>query len=390
MDDQEVLEVLKDKEGKMKKGNDRFEALNALFKGDDGYSPKKGEDYFTQEEIDSFKEEIKKGATPEKFVDYFTDAEIEYLIDHIREGIIDEVTPIKGVHYDDGEDGKDADEVDVTALKSSIIKDIRILDEKQDAIDFAPEKLVEKINTLTAAIDPKAIKGWVRVEDVVKSIKEGKLLELRDIKGARLDSPSKASGGFNMNDQRWHGSGSGSAGSGTVTTVSVATANGFAGTVATATTTPVITVSTTVTGLLKGDGTAVSAAVANTDYQVPIILTTTGSSGAATFDGTTLNIPQYTGGSGGITRTIVSTASPLTAGSAAFTDYVYLVSGTTTITLPTAVGNTNRYTIKRVGTDPVTIATTSSQTIDGSLTALINVQYQSLDLVSDNANWNVI
>lgn len=80
---------------------------------------------------------------------------------------------------------------------------------------------------------------------------------------------------------------------GTVTTVSVATANGFSGTVATATTTPVITISTTVTGLLKGNGTAISAAVANTDYQSPITLTTTGSSGAATFNGTTLNIPQY-------------------------------------------------------------------------------------------------
>jgi hypothetical protein len=55
--------------------------------------------------------------------------------------------------------------------------------------------------------------------------------------------------------------------SGTVTSVSVVSANGLAGTVATATTTPAITLSTTVTGLLKGNGTAISAAVANTDYQ---------------------------------------------------------------------------------------------------------------------------
>src|ERR1700677_846014 len=50
-----------------------------------------------------------------------------------------------------------------------------------------------------------------------------------------------------------------SSGSGTVTTVSVASANGFAGTVATPTSTPVITISTTVTGLLQGNGTAISA-----------------------------------------------------------------------------------------------------------------------------------
>lgn len=58
----------------------------------------------------------------------------------------------------------------------------------------------------------------------------------------------------------------GGGGSGTVTSVSVASANGFAGTVATATTTPAISVQTSVTGLLKGNGTAVSAAVSGTDY----------------------------------------------------------------------------------------------------------------------------
>jgi hypothetical protein len=54
---------------------------------------------------------------------------------------------------------------------------------------------------------------------------------------------------------------------GTVTSVSVVSANGFAGTVATASSTPAITLTTTITGLLKGNGTAISAAVANTDYQ---------------------------------------------------------------------------------------------------------------------------
>ena len=56
---------------------------------------------------------------------------------------------------------------------------------------------------------------------------------------------------------------------GTVTTASVVSANWFAWSVATATTTPAITLSTTVTGLLKGNGTAISAAVANTDYVTP-------------------------------------------------------------------------------------------------------------------------
>jgi hypothetical protein len=58
-------------------------------------------------------------------------------------------------------------------------------------------------------------------------------------------------------------------GSGSVTSASVVSANGFAGTVATATSTPAITLSTSVTGVLKGNGTAISAAAAGTDYVTP-------------------------------------------------------------------------------------------------------------------------
>lgn len=57
--------------------------------------------------------------------------------------------------------------------------------------------------------------------------------------------------------------------SGTVQSVSVVSANGLAGTVANATTTPAITLSTSVTGVLKGNGTAISAATAGTDYLAP-------------------------------------------------------------------------------------------------------------------------
>lgn len=59
-----------------------------------------------------------------------------------------------------------------------------------------------------------------------------------------------------------------------VTSVSVTSANGLAGTVATATTTPAITLSTTITGILKGNGTAISAASAGTDYENPLTFST--------------------------------------------------------------------------------------------------------------------
>lgn len=55
-------------------------------------------------------------------------------------------------------------------------------------------------------------------------------------------------------------------GTGSVTKVSVVSANGLAGTVANDTTTPAITLSTSITGMLKGNGTAISAASDGTDY----------------------------------------------------------------------------------------------------------------------------
>jgi len=101
---------------------------------------------------------------------------------------------------------------------------------------------------------------------------------------------------------------SGGGGSGTVTSVSVVSANGFTGTVANATTTPAITLTTSVTGLLKGNGTAISAATSGTDYAPATsgtaILYGNGAGGFSnvtigtnlTFTGGTLNA---TGGGGG-------------------------------------------------------------------------------------------
>jgi len=92
-----------------------------------------------------------------------------------------------------------------------------------------------------------------------------------------------------------------SVGSGTVTTVSVVSANGLAGSVTNASTTPAITLSTSITGVLKGNGTAISAATAGTDYVAPSGALGTPSSGtlsSCTVDGTNgvgyINAPQST------------------------------------------------------------------------------------------------
>jgi len=77
-------------------------------------------------------------------------------------------------------------------------------------------------------------------------------------------------------------------GSGTVTSVSVVSANGFAGTVATATTTPAITMSTTVSGILFGNGTSVAAAIPS---NFPILnQNTTGNAATATTATTNANL----------------------------------------------------------------------------------------------------
>jgi hypothetical protein len=63
--------------------------------------------------------------------------------------------------------------------------------------------------------------------------------------------------------------------------------------------------------------------------------------------------------------------------------------GTLPLTLPTAVGSLNQYTIKKVdaSTNPVAIGTTGGQAIDGGSSAEILVQYASITLVPHGDNW---
>ena len=113
-----------------------------------------------------------------------------------------------------------------------------------------------------------------------------------------------------------------SPGSGTVTTVSVVSANGLAGTVANPTTTPALTLSTTVTGVLKGDGTAISAAVAGTDYVIPSgSITGTASNITATSNSTlttlsALSLPgsQVTGNISGNAANVTGTVAVANGG----------------------------------------------------------------------------
>lgn len=83
---------------------------------------------------------------------------------------------------------------------------------------------------------------------------------------------------------------------------------------------------------------------------------------------------------------------PLTGINASYSvgenDYLIDVTGNTiTVTLPTAVGvNGKNYVIKNRGTGVVTVATTSSQTIDGVNTKTLN-NNDSIEVISDGSNW---
>lgn len=75
------------------------------------------------------------------------------------------------------------------------------------------------------------------------------------------------------------------------------------------------------------------------------------------------------------------------------TIFVNAASAPVTITLPTAVGVTGKkYNIKKIDSsaNAVTINTTSSQTIDADTSVIINVQYTSMQVISDGSNWFVV
>ena len=69
------------------------------------------------------------------------------------------------------------------------------------------------------------------------------------------------------------------------------------------------------------------------------------------------------------------------------TDEWILCTGALTVTLPSLIEG-KRFTIKRLSTGTTTIATTSSQTIDGAATKTLTSQYACLTVVGGTSEWH--
>ena len=161
-------------------------------------------------------------------------------------------------------------------------------------------------------------------------------------------------------------------GAGTVTSVAVATANGFAGTVADPTLSPVITLSTTVTGVVKGDGTTLSAATAGTDYVAP---------GAYTASGLTMATARLLGRTtasiGAAQELTVGTGLTLASGSlvnAAPDQVVSLTAGTAI----SVTGSYPSFTVTNTAPDQVVSLT-------GAGTTTITGTYPSFTITSNDS-----
>ena len=118
-------------------------------------------------------------------------------------------------------------------------------------------------------------------------------------------------------------------------------------------------------------------------------LSATGTPSATTFLRGDNTWATPAGGGSGITRVISNISTATTGAAVANTDYVYLTTGTFLFILPTAVGNTNRYTLKVTDGGTITLTTTAGQTVDNVIPGKVTFP-TSLDFISNNSNWFII
>ena len=104
---------------------------------------------------------------------------------------------------------------------------------------------------------------------------------------------------------------------------------------------------------------------------------------------TDLTIAATSSVAGGTNRSISTVSVSSTLAAVASTDYVVIAGDGIKLTMPTAVSNTNLYTIKNKAASSVLVAADGAETIDGDANIILATQYVSVDLISDNANWHI-
>lgn len=95
-----------------------------------------------------------------------------------------------------------------------------------------------------------------------------------------------------------------------------------------------------------------------------------------------------TGGSsvGGTVRQIQTISTTTTIPTLAGTDQVYLCDQGIQVVLPTAVADTNLYTIKNVSNSSILVVGTIDNDVSG---IIMPVKYTSVDIISNNVDWNI-
>ena len=88
-----------------------------------------------------------------------------------------------------------------------------------------------------------------------------------------------------------------------------------------------------------------------------------------------------------VCRTIQTVTGAVNLGATG--DYIVLIGAGGAPTLPTAVGNRGVYRLKNTDTASHTIATTSSQTVEGDTPYILSAG-ASIDIVSDGTNWRIV
>jgi hypothetical protein len=152
---------------------------------------------------------------------------------------------------------------------------------------------------------------------------------------------------------------------GSVTSVAVAPANGFAGTVANPTTTPAISLSTSISGILQGNGTAISAA------------STTGTGSVVESTSPVITTPTINGLQYGSTSAAVSAAGTTQGTATALTsayNVVTTVAAGAGVILPTPTAAGTSVSIVNKGANPLLVYPNSGAVIDaGAANAAISL-----------------